>query len=65
MDVTYAIINVYVTERIDVIKRHNNIISTKSTKISSLFPNEVIAMLKGLKNTRTQGNTDNTNRLVD
>ena len=27
---------------------------TKSTKISALFPSEVITMLKGLKNTRTK-----------
>ena len=27
---------------------------TKNTKINSLFPNKVIAMLKGLKNTRTK-----------
>ena len=31
MDVTYAIVKVYVTERNDVIKRHSNVITTWRT----------------------------------
>ena len=42
MDVKYAIVNVYVTERNDVIKRHSNLITiwrTSAIEVISLFKN--------------------------
>ena len=41
MDVTYAIVKVYVTERNDVIKRHSNVITIWRTAAM-----EVTALLK-------------------
>ena len=43
MDITYAIDKVYVTERNDVIKRHNNVIT-----IWWMSTTEVTALLKNL-----------------
>ena len=44
MDVTYAIIKVYITERNDVIKRHCNVITI--WRMSAI---EVTALLKNLR----------------
>ena len=40
MDVTYAIVKIYVTERNDVIKRHSNVITilrTSEIKVAALL----------------------------
>ena len=44
MDVTYAIVKVYVTERNGVIKRHSNVITRWRTSVI-----EVTALLKNLE----------------
>ena len=42
MDVTYAIVKIYVTERYDVIKRHSNVITiwrTLAVEVTALSKN--------------------------
>ena len=47
MDVMYTIIKVYVTERYDVIKRHNNVITiwrTSAVELTAVLKNQCLEM---------------------
>ena len=51
MDVMYAIVKVYVTERKDVIRRHSNVITKRQTsaiKVTTLLKNLLLEM-KGVQ----------------